>query len=72
MTTPWSPDPTEIADRLGWLDVLDDMETQRGRIDDFVARARRDGLTHCVVMGMGAPACSPKWWPAVSPPEEVD
>ncbi len=58
--TLWSPDPTEIADRLGWLDVLDDMETQRGRIDDFVARARRDGLTHCVVMGMGGSSLFPE------------
>ena len=58
--TLWSPEPTEIVDRLGWLDVLDDMAAERGRIDDFVARLKRDGFTHCVVMGMGGSSLFPE------------
>ena len=58
--TLWSPEPTEIVDRLGWLDVLDDMEAQRGRIDDFVARLNREGFTHCVLMGMGGSSLFPE------------
>ena len=58
--TLWSPEPTEIVDRLGWLDVLDDMVSERGRIDDFVARLGRDGFTHCVLMGMGGSSLFPE------------
>jgi len=58
--TLWDPDPTEIADRIGWLAVLDDMVAARERIDAFVAAARADGLTHAVVMGMGGSSLFPE------------
>ena len=58
--TLWAPEPTEIVDRLGWLSVVDDMEAERGRIDDFVARLHRDGFTHCLVMGMGGSSLFPE------------
>lgn len=58
--TLWDPDPTEIADRIGWLAVLDDMVAARERIDAFVAAAHADGLTHAVVMGMGGSSLFPR------------
>ena len=51
--TLWSDDPTEIADRLGWLDTPSSM---LGSVDDLVAFAREvrdEGMRHVVLLGMG-------------------
>ena len=58
--TLWSDDPNEITDRLGWLDVVDDMVGARERIDGFVAAVLADGFTHAVVMGMGGSSLFPE------------
>ncbi|MEO6628293.1 MAG: hypothetical protein ABIP03_06940, partial [Aquihabitans sp.] len=58
--TLWSPDPTEISNRLGWLDVARDMAEARSRIDAFVAQSLTDGFTHAVVMGMGGSSLFPE------------
>jgi glucose-6-phosphate isomerase len=51
--TVWRDDPTEIADRLGWLDAVDGSLGELDRIRGFVREVRSDGLTHTVLMGMG-------------------
>lgn len=56
----WSEDPTEIADRLGWLEVLADMRAAGERLDGLAAAARADGLTEVVVMGMGGSSLFPE------------
>ena len=38
--TLWAPDPTEIADRLGWLQVAGEVLAERARLDGFVEQAR--------------------------------
>jgi glucose-6-phosphate isomerase len=58
--TLWSDDPTELADRLGWLEVVDEMVADRDRIDGFVDGLRADGFTHAVVMGMGGSSLFPE------------
>jgi transaldolase / glucose-6-phosphate isomerase len=58
--TVWREDPTEIADRLGWLDV---MGTMRGRVADleaFAKEAAADGLTSAVLLGMGGSSLAPE------------
>ena len=58
--TLWSDDPTEIADRLGWLDVAYSM---LGEVDDLTAFAdevRRDGIGHVVLLGMGGSSLGPE------------
>jgi transaldolase/glucose-6-phosphate isomerase len=58
--TVWAPDPTEIADRLGWLTVADAM---RARVDELRAFARRcadDGFTSGVLAGMGGSSLAPE------------
>ena len=58
--TLWSDDPTEIADRLGWLDVASSM---LGEIDDLTAfddDVRRDGIDHVVLLGMGGSSLGPE------------
>ena len=58
--TLWSDDSTEIADRLGWLDVASSM---LGEIDDLTAFAddiRHDGIDHVVLLGMGGSSLGPE------------
>lgn len=58
--TLWSDDPTEITDRLGWLDVTADMLAAGDRLDDLRAQAVADGFTDVVVMGMGGSSLFPE------------
>lgn len=51
--TVWKQDPTEITDRLGWLSVTDVMLERVPELEDFAKRAKADGFTHAVVLGMG-------------------
>ncbi|CAN5913123.1 hypothetical protein BH23ACT2_BH23ACT2_10380 [soil metagenome] len=58
--TLWGDDATEIADRLGWLTVIDDMAADAERLDAVAERAVADGFTHLVVMGMGGSSLFPE------------
>jgi transaldolase / glucose-6-phosphate isomerase len=55
----WRDDPTEIADRLGWLTVVPDMAA---RLDDTAARcaALSAGIDHVVLAGMGGSSLFPE------------
>ena len=58
--TLWQDDPTEVADRLGWLDCPHGM---RDRVPELVAAAescRADGLERAVVLGMGGSSLFPE------------
>src|SRR5688500_11520379 len=50
--TLWSPDPREIADRLGWLRYVPDA-AERARLEALVAQVRQEGVRHVVLLGMG-------------------
>lgn len=58
--TLWSDDPTELSDRMGWLEVTDDMTVAAARLDAVAAQAAADGFTHVVVMGMGGSSLFPE------------
>lgn len=51
--TVWSDDPTELADRLGWLTVHQTMLDQAGDIEGFARQAAADGYTRAFLLGMG-------------------
>lgn len=51
--TLWKPDPTEIADRLGWLRVADVMTERVDELEQFAKKALAGGFTDAVVLGMG-------------------
>src|SRR5512147_546414 len=50
--TLWSNEPTEIADRLGWLDLLD-VDEPLLRVTRLVEEARIEEIDHVVLLGMG-------------------
>lgn len=57
--TLWRDDPTEIADRLGWIPVVEEVLAD---IDDLAARCERlaGDATHVLVMGMGGSSLCPE------------
>ena len=58
--TVWKPDPTEIADRLGWLSVTSQMSGALGSIEEFGREVRRAGFRHVVLLGMGGSSLGPE------------
>jgi transaldolase/glucose-6-phosphate isomerase len=65
--TVWQDDPTEVADRLGWLDCPDSM---RDRADEFrrlAADVRADGIEHVLLVGMGGSSLYPEVLATVFP-----
>ncbi len=60
--TVWKPtgqDQSEIADRLGWLDVADEMLRHLDRFTEVAQTVKDAGYTHVVVLGMGGSSLAP-------------
>ena len=58
--TVWKPDPAEISNRLGWLDVADLMHKQVRNLEDFAGEVRDAGFAHVVLLGMGGSSLGPE------------
>ena len=58
--TVWKPDPSEIADRLGWLTVTDIMREQVPALEAFANEVRDEGFRHLVLLGMGGSSLGPE------------
>ncbi|MBI5877457.1 MAG: glucose-6-phosphate isomerase [Chloroflexi bacterium] len=58
--TVWKPDPTELANRLGWLDVADRVLAELPALNAFVAEMRAAGYTDAVLLGMGGSSLAPE------------
>ena len=58
--TVWRSDPTEITNRLGWLNVASEMTGNIGEIEDFVREVRAEGFTHALLLGMGGSSLAPE------------
>lgn len=51
--TLWKPAPTEISDRLGWLDVPVTMSGEIPYLRSFARDIKNHGYRHVVLLGMG-------------------
>lgn len=58
--TVWKPDPTEIANRLGWLDIAEKMVENIDCLEALVEDARAEGLTDILLLGMGGSSLAPE------------
>lgn len=58
--TLWSNDPTEISNRLGWLESVDVTRKSLKDILEFVNQVREAGYTYAVLMGMGGSSLAPE------------
>ena len=56
----WKPDPTEISDRLGWLDIATRMEPEIAGLERFAATVRGAGYTDVLLLGMGGSSLAPE------------
>ena len=63
--TVWRPNPTEIANRLGWLDSPRVMRDAIDPIHQFIDAVRADGYTHALLLGMGGSSLAPEVFRAV-------
>jgi len=58
--TVWRDDPTEISNRLGWLNCIDVTSRSFKEINSFVDEVRAEGFTHALLMGMGGSSLTPE------------
>jgi transaldolase/glucose-6-phosphate isomerase len=58
--TLWKPEPAEIADRLGWLTVIDQMLTEAPALRAFARSVADDGMRSTVLLGMGGSSLAPE------------
>jgi transaldolase / glucose-6-phosphate isomerase len=58
--TVWRDDPTEITDRLGWLDAAERARPRLAAIRRIAPEFAEDGLTHAVLLGMGGSSLAPE------------
>jgi len=56
----WKPDPTEIANRLGWLALPQTMRSEIPRIRAFSEHIVARGITDVVLLGMGGSSLAPE------------
>lgn len=56
----WKPDPKEITDRLGWLDLPDHMRQQLDNLQRCVRAAQEMRITDVVLLGMGGSSLGPE------------
>ena len=49
----WSQHPAEVANRLGWLDVMNSMRKEIPELKTFGDKIRQDGTSDVVLLGMG-------------------
>ncbi len=58
--TVWKPEPTEITNRLGWLDIAARMKQEVGRLQTFAETIWAAGYHHALLLGMGGSSLAPE------------
>jgi transaldolase/glucose-6-phosphate isomerase len=58
--TVWKPDPHEISNRLGWLNIADTMLDNLHDLYGLADWARADGYNQALLLGMGGSSLAPE------------
>ena len=58
--TVWKPEPTEITNRLGWLDIADRLQSKVGRMMALKDQLVREDYTQVLLLGMGGSSLAPE------------
>jgi glucose-6-phosphate isomerase len=58
--TVWSDDPTELSDRLGWLDAPERADEARSQLERSAAALVEEGITDVLLVGMGGSSLYPE------------
>ena len=56
----WKTDPTEIANRLGWLTVIGEMQAQAASLLSFAKSVQERKIRDVVLLGMGGSSLGPE------------
>ncbi len=56
--TLWKPEPEEISNRLGWLDLPFCMRADAAEVNAFAGQVRQEGINSVVLLGMGGSSLS--------------
>ncbi len=58
--TVWSQDPSEISNRLGWLDCTSVSRKMFDEVHSFVNEIKLEGFTNVLLLGMGGSSLAPE------------
>ncbi|MGD8561101.1 MAG: bifunctional transaldolase/phosoglucose isomerase, partial [Desulfarculaceae bacterium] len=58
--TLWKPEPKDISNRLGWLDIAERIQESLGAVKDLVKAVQEAGYTHALLLGMGGSSLAPE------------
>lgn len=58
--TVWKPDPTEITNRLGWLDIAEKLTQETARMQSTLDDLKDEGYTTVLLLGMGGSSLAPE------------
>lgn len=58
--TVWKEDPSDIANRLGWLHCPENMTGAVDEIHEFITSVQASGYTQAVLLGMGGSSLAPE------------
>ena len=58
--TVWKPDPAEISNRLGWLDIAERMQDAIPTLIALGEKLHREGFQQVVLLGMGGSSLAPE------------
>jgi glucose-6-phosphate isomerase len=58
--TVWKPQPSEIANRLGWLDIMERMQGNLAELNKLVDAVRSAGYSDALLLGMGGSSLAPE------------
>jgi len=58
--TVWRNDPTEISNRLGWVDCVEVTKKSFNEINIFVEEIKNEGFTDALLIGMGGSSLAPE------------
>jgi glucose-6-phosphate isomerase len=58
--TVWKPDPHEISNRLGWLQIIDTMKENISELEAFAEEIRQANFHYVVLLGMGGSSLGPE------------
>jgi glucose-6-phosphate isomerase len=58
--TVWKPEPTEITNRLGWLDIANRLQNEIGRMTALKKQLIDEGYRQALLLGMGGSSLAPE------------
>lgn len=58
--TVWKPQPEEITNRLGWMEIMEELSSALPVIQALVTEVQGDGYTQGLLMGMGGSSLAPE------------